>query len=223
LDMLGSNDKLVACHVICEGGANAAGRGQDIRFLQDAKVQHRIAFLGVEPVAFPDEATGKVSLQDAESTLSRMASLSPNASANLQILISPDSETYQAVDDADALFWNQYQVAVRKGPQGSVVLPQGGDSKHPAIIIPPAPLMTSDGTPINPTGAGNAYSGAMTALRSMKSGVLSLEEAACIASAVGALFCEYEHIPPWTPEVLSRVRSAAEQVKGKLAKAKANL
>jgi sugar/nucleoside kinase (ribokinase family) len=218
LNILGNNDKSsVVCHVICEGGANAAGRGQDIRFLQDVQVQNRLAFLGIEPVAFPDETAGTVSPQDAESILSRLASLSP--AANLQILISPDLETYQAVvDAAPPAFWNQYQVAIRKGPRGSIVLPQGGDSKQQTVIIPPATLMTSDGTPVNPTGAGNAYSGAMTALRSMKNGVISLEEAACIASAVGAVFCEYEHIPPWTPEVLARVRTAAEQVRAKVAK-----
>jgi hypothetical protein len=220
----GDKLSLVACHVICEGGANAAGRGQDISFLQDIEVQRRVAFLGVEPVAFFDEATGNVSRQDAESTLSRLASLSPaaTAAASLQtipILISPDLETYQAVDDVDPLFWNQYQVAIRKGPRGSVILPHGDNSKQHTIIIPSATLMTSDGTPVNPTGAGNAYSGAMTALRSIKSGVLSLEEAASIASAVGAAFCEYEHIPPWTPEVLARVRTAAEQVQGQVAKA----
>jgi sugar/nucleoside kinase (ribokinase family) len=207
--------------VISEGGANAPGRGQDIRFLQDVQVQQRLAFLGVEPVAFPDEVTGTVSRQDAERIVSRLTSLSPEAEASSSslkttILISPDLETYQAVEDADASFWNQYEVAIRKGPRGSVVLPQGGNSnsKQPTtILIPPATLDTWDGTPVNPTGAGNAYSGAMSALRSMKRDVLSLEEAACIASAVGAVFCEHEHMPPWSVEVLARVREAAAQIK----------
>jgi hypothetical protein len=226
------NSLLVACHVIVEGGVNGAARGKDIRFLENLEVQHRLAFLGVEPVLFPDEVTGHVSRQDAESARSLLASLSvaaTNAAATPTIiLISPDLETYQAIKDVDALFWNQYpQVAIRKGPQGSVVLvpPKVGhddddddddddsNSKQPQELrIPAATLMTFDKTPVNPTGAGNAYAGAFSALRSIKSATVSLEEAACIASAVGAVFCEYEHMPPWTNAVLARVRTAAAQV-----------
>jgi hypothetical protein len=50
----------------------------------------------------------------------------------------------------------------------------------------------------------------MTALRSRG---VPLNDAACIASAIGAVFCEYKHIPPWSSNALARVRQAAEEVK----------
>lgn len=188
-----------SCHVILEGGVNGAGKGGDVRFLHDNAVQRKVHFLGVEPVAFPDE-TGKVSTDDAKSIVARLEKLSATAK-----FISPDDEIFQAVDPS---FWSKYEVASRQGPKGSVVFDQGKPS-----MIPVATLDTADGEPINPTGAGNSYSGAMTALRS--AGV-SLEEAACIASAVGAVFCEYNHIPPWSSDVVARVRQAAEEVRKKL-------
>jgi hypothetical protein len=43
-----------------------------------------------------------------------------------------------------------------------------------------------------------------------------MEEAACIANAVGAVVCEYENLPPWTWEVLDRVVEAACDVQNKV-------
>ena len=156
--------------------------------------------LGVEPVAFADADSGKLSQGDADCIVSRLSSLSPTL-----CLISPDNEIFDAIPPS---FWNRYEVGIRKGPMGSTVLEEGR-----SIAVSAAPLATPNGAPVNPTGAGNAYAGAMTALRGRG---VSLVDAACIASAVGAVFCEYDHIPPWSSTVLSRVRQATEEVRDKL-------
>lgn len=194
LALLGT-DQAFACHVISEGGVKGPGRGGDVKFLRDEMVRERVAFLGVESVAFADAATGKVSTEDAQSIVSRLDGLQPQ-------LLSPDNDIYDAIDES---FWNKHQVAVRKGPEGSVVATQGGTQQ---TAIPAARLQT--GEPVNPTGAGNSYAGALSALCSHG---VPLEEAACVASAVGAVFCEYEHMPPWTSDVIERVSEAAEDLK----------
>jgi sugar/nucleoside kinase (ribokinase family) len=76
-----------------------------------------------------------------------------------------------------------------------------------------AALATPDGEPINPTGAGNAYAAALTACGGTG---ISPIEAACIASAIGAVFVEYEHLPPWNAQVLSRIRQAVDDVRNKM-------
>lgn len=65
----------------------------------------------------------------------------------------------------------------------------------------------------NLTGAGNAYAAAYTAL--LGNGFTSIE-AACIANAVGATICEYEHIPPWTWSVLERIDKGANEIRSKM-------
>ena len=199
IPLLGDNE-MVSFHVILEAGMNGPGNGGDVRFLDNDVVKKKVAFLGIEPVAFPDQQSGKVSDEDASCMVSRLTYLSPGIS-----LVSPDKPTFDAVHSS---FWNRYDVAIRNGPMGSIVLVDGKPR-----MIPPATLTTPDGCPVNPTGAGNAYSGAMTALRSRG---VSMEDAACIASAIGATFCEYSHVPPWSTSVLSRVRQAAVEVKEKL-------
>jgi len=71
-------------------------------------------------------------------------------------------------------------------------------------------LATSDGQPVNPTGAGNAYSGALSALLGTGSDLI---EAATIATGVGAAVCEFQNLPPWNWEVLQRIRDARDEVK----------
>jgi sugar/nucleoside kinase (ribokinase family) len=96
------------------------------------------------------------------------------------------------------------EFAMRDGSNGSQVN---------GLAIPPATLKTADGKPLNPTGAGNAYSGAYAACRASGS---SVEEAASLANAVGAVVCEYENLPPWTWHVLDRVVEAAFEVSSKI-------
>lgn len=195
------NDKSICCHVIVEGGTKGPGNGRDVQFLHNHDIINRLSFLGAEPVAFADAETGKISQGDADCIVSRLGGLSPTLR-----FISPDRDIYDAVPGS---FWNNFDVGVRQGPLGSIVLHKGRQTS----TVPAATLVTSDGAPVNPTGAGNSYAGAMTALRSRG---VSLNESACIASAVGAVFCEYNHIPPWSSNVLARVRQAAEEIKSKL-------
>ena len=201
-DMLSiiGDDENVCCHVVLEAGTQRPSQGGDVRFLLDDDVKKRISFLGAEPVAFADADSGKVSSEDADCIVSRLSGLS-----SALCLISPDNQIYDAINPS---FWNRYDVGIRKGPMGSTVLEEG---KSTAVSA--ATLATPNGAPVNPTGAGNAYAGAMTALRSRG---VSLVEAACIASAVGAVFCEYSHLPPWSSTVLSRVRQATQEVREKL-------
>lgn len=189
-----------SCHVILEGGENGAGKGGDIQFLLDDEVQKQFKFLGIEPVAFADDKTGRLSPKDADSITSRIEKLAPSVN-----FISPDNEIYQAIDSS---FWSKYEVAIRQGPKGSLIVHDGRTQ-----IMPVATLNTADGQPINPTGAGNSYAGAMSALRSTGA---SLEDAACIATAVGAVFCEYKHIPPWSFDTIRRVQQAASEVRLKV-------
>jgi hypothetical protein len=191
-------DESVCCHVIVEGGTKGPGDGRDVQFLQNHVIRNRLSFLGAEPVAFADEETGKISRGDADCIVTRLGGLLPALR-----FISPDREIYNAIPVS---FWNNYEVGVRQGPLGSIVLHRGRQT----TTVPAATLVTPDGAPVNPTGAGNSYAGAMTALRSRG---VPLNDAACIASAIGAVFCEYKHIPPWSSNALARVRQAAEEVK----------
>ena len=191
-------DRKVICHVVMEGGAQSPGSGQDIAFLKNTEIQQRIDFLGIEPVTFADEATRIVSVQDAATCMQRIQQLS-----SLLKCVSPDMHLYKAVAEGE---WTNLEVGVRDGPRGSLFI---GTSGEP-ILIPAASLSTSDGRPVNPTGAGNAYSAALTVSRGLG---LSTFDAACIASAVGAVLCEYNHIPPWTSTVIARIREATDEVR----------
>ena len=124
-------------------------------------------------------------------------------------MVSPDRPCYDSLvsssnfgkDNDDAV---QIEFAVQDGAKGSFI---------DEVTVPSATLNTSDGTPINPTGAGNAYSGAYVACRASGS---SAEEAAIFANAVGGIVCEYEHLPPWSWDVLLRLAEAACEVKDKV-------
>lgn len=192
-------DKQVSCHVDLEGAKDSPGNGNDVQFLRDDEVQNRIAFLSAEPVAFPDKS-GLLSKADAESIVTRLKSLAPALK-----LISPDEAICNSIKES---FWSKYEVSVRMGPKGSHIR-----YKDTRKTIPAATLETADREPVNPTGAGNAYSGALSALRSRG---IPLEEAALLASAIGAVFCEYDHVPPWTAAVIERVRRAAAELEPNL-------
>lgn len=191
----------VVCHVILEGGENSPGDGEDSLFLLDPSVQDRIDFLGIEPVVFCSDETGRVEANDLESCrrrLDRIVSLN---------YVSPDIHLFR---EEGLTLRSGMEMAVRDGPSGSLVV-IGGEEK---IRFPAATLVTKDGKPINPTGAGNAYAAAFTACRGSGASVV---EAACVATAVGAVLCEYEHMPPWSTAVLRRIREAASEVHSKLA------
>ena len=199
LDVLEASE-VVTCHVIIEGGAHSPGDGEDSAFLLDPNVQECIQFLGIEPVVFLSEDTGRVSESDVQSCTSRLGRI---PSSNL---VSPDNHLFQEVQST---FWDGMEVAVRNGPKGSLFIDRCGKK----LRIPAATLATQDGEPINPTGAGNSYAAAFTTCRG--SGA-SIVDSACIAAAVGAVFCEYEHMPPWSASVLRRIREAANEVGNKV-------
>ena len=106
---------------------------------------------------------------------------------------------------------NGLEVGVRDRPQGSIFI----DVNYHKSAIPAASLSTSDRKPINPTGAGNAYSAALAVYRGMGVGVEGVH-ATCIASAVSAVLCEYNHIPPLTRAVISRLQTATNEVQSAL-------
>ena len=110
-------------------------------------------------------------------------------------------------------------MAVRDGERGSVIWPLGSfddnndnldDNDDQPWSVPAATL--TQGL-INPTGAGNAYAAAFTALRGTGS---SVRQAACIATAVGAVFCECHHCPTWTMATVERIVHASRQVEERL-------
>ena len=199
-------------HVLLEAGCYATGKGLDALPFFNATLMNRVGGVGIEPIVFPNETTGVVSQEDrigVSSLIRRVeASLSDSCKANHDkklLVVSPDRPCYNALFSDGNFTHNsinaqETEFAVRNGAKGSFVN---------NVIIPPATLRTPDGTPINPTGAGNAYSGAYVACRASGS---SVEEAGVLANAVGAVVCEYEHLPPWTWAVLERVAEAACEV-----------
>lgn len=196
LDALDGLDD-VTCHVILEGGAKSPGDGEDSAFLLNPAVRERIGFLGIEPVVFASDETGRVDESDIVSCTNRLDRI-----GSLDF-VSPDNLLFRDM-------WKGVEVAVRNGPKGSLVVERDGKK----LQVPAAKLATKDGKPVNPTGAGNAYAAAFSTCRG--SGV-SVVDSACIATAVGAVFCEYEHMPPWNASVLSRIRQAANEVADKVA------
>jgi hypothetical protein len=201
LEALPSTEEGVVCHVIIEGGENSPGNGEDSTFLLDPIVQQRIEYLGIEPVVFCSDETGRVAASDVASCTRRLDRI---ASVDL---VSPDNLLYQEMDSESLR--RGIEIGVRDGPRGSLVI----DSEGTKLRVPAATLATEDGEPVNPTGAGNSYAASFTACRGSGASVV---ESACIASAVGAVFCEYEHMPPWNASVLRRIRQAASEVSDKV-------
>ena len=188
----------VTCHVIIEGGFKSPGDGEDSTFLLDSRVQECIQYLGIEPVVFASDETGKLEETDVASCIRRLERI-PSLD-----FVSPDDLLFQQMGILEGK-----EMGIRNGPRGSVIIQNDGTS----FRVPAATLATNDGVPINPTGAGNAYAAAFTACRG--AGASSFDSA-CIATAVGVVFCEYEHMPPWTASVLERIREAASEVGNKI-------
>ena len=216
LDAIKDCDGDVILHAILEAGSKPTGGGLDALPFFDPTLMNRITAAGIEPILFPKEGTGVVSNEDRNGVASLIERVGASLSASCKssnckklFVISPDRPCYDALF-SDTDFADKYmnvketEFAVRDGANGSFV----GE-----LTIPSATLNTPDGTPINPTGAGNAYSGAYVACRASGS---SVEEAVILANAVGGIVCEYENLPPWSWEVLERVAESACEVRDKV-------
>ncbi len=92
-------------------------------------------------------------------------------------------------------------VAIRAGSQGSFVV---GHAMPQTIRIPPLEVMVVD-----PTGAGNAFSGGLAA--SLLEGV-SLIEAACNATAAACAVLEVAGVPRYSEELARQVHRQAKQL-----------
>jgi len=209
LNTSGVEDKdSIVLHTIAEAGDGAAGGGMDSDILRDSNLLQRLSFVGVEPIAFMDEERGKVSTEDAKSCIRLIDSL-PQLD-----LLCPDSHLDSTLQEV-GYNSGSFHIVARDGPNGSILYERSADAQVDTsrVLLPACTLETDDGEPVNPTGAGNAYSGALSALLGTGS---SLLEAATIATGVGAAVCEYEQLPPWTWEVLDRIYSGSNEVKESL-------
>ena len=226
-------------HVICEAGPTAPGDNCDSLPLVNEYIRQSISCLGIEPILFPDD-DGHVSTNDAVHCSNLLQSIlnGQGMSAGehndsfpvpvpVPVIISPDKATFDAMaknrcipSTSSASSLSTFfldSIVVREGPNGSTFnLPaeifekDGPDSTGTGMSftsthIPAATLRSL----VNPTGAGNAYSAAFTTLRGSGCDEIT---SACIATGVGAVFCEYDHCPPYTYAVVERIHTASEEV-----------
>lgn len=207
----------IVLHCILESGSNPAGKGEDSLFLDDVQLLSKIATLGIEPIVFPDEQTLRVSDEDGSSvrklvTKANESFLRSDRKSHEKILIvTPDKACFDSALVQEDSNTASTEVIVRNGANGSFT------REH---SYPSASLRTPNKIPINPTGAGNAYSAAYVACRGTGS---TSKEAALLATAVGAVVCEYEHLPEWSWKVLERIAEAAREVETELGTTKANV
>jgi len=194
--------------------------------------------LGLEPILFPGD-DGQVGSNDAihcsnllQNILDgqRMSSIEQDDPVPVPVIINPDKAIFDAMASNHCIPTKQLSestssasssstffidsIAIREGQNGStvnqpteIVENDGPDSMSFASTHIPAATLRSL---VNPTGAGNAYSAAFTALHG--SGYDEITSA-CIATGVGAVFCEYEHCPPYTYAVVERIHTASEEVR----------
>lgn len=219
LDSLNSYEGDIVLHSIIESGCQPTGKGFDALPLFDPDILKRTAAIGIEPIVFPDEGTEIVSQENGNAVLELMKKVEYSMSSfcgendsNKLMIVTPDRPCYDAAcsthSDADKLCDKSSRlskdVVVRNGADGSFINEWS---------IPSATLRTTDGSPKNPTGAGNAYSAAFVACRASGDTIL---DAASLATAVGAAVCEHEHLPPWSWAVLERIAEAALEVRQKV-------
>eukprot|EP00536_Pseudo-nitzschia_multiseries_P006340 jgi/Psemu1/15010/gm1.15010_g len=214
----------VVLHVIAEAGKDAAGGKLDCLPLvtNPTLLEEHLSFVGIEPVA-SGECIGE---EDALSAASILQGCWEVRNSLDSIFWCPDQQLDKAMrkhnlyDPYDYGRYNEeggLTIATRDGPRGSQIwrLERGSSRK---MTLPSASLATKDGEPVDPTGAGNAFSAAMTAL--LGNGV-PFEKAACIATGVGAVVCEHEGLPTaienmtWL-RILDRIHEAAMEVSAKL-------
>jgi hypothetical protein len=207
-------------HVICEGGVAAPGKNGDSAPLLDPNVRQSISCLSVEPILFPQDGDGKVSQEDVANCMDLLQKILDGnkddddnkkwKNLTIPFIVSPDKAAYQAMEESKHLpliaassstfcfdSW-----AIREGPKGSTII---SASTEVSMSVPAAKLREL----VNPTGAGNAYSAAYSALRGLG---CDLETCASIATGVGAVFCEYNHCPPYTYPVIERILQARDEV-----------
>ncbi len=216
-----NKDSRIVLHAIAETWTGAAGAQLDVLpVLQDENVlfRNRLCFVGIEPVASGESVTK----EDAEVAASVLEACCESITATPScdtVFWCPDRELDDAmvsnelyVQDTNAYGDLVRLAAIRDGPRGSTTrITKASFEKNEEAHIPVAILATKDGAPIDPTGAGNAYSGAMTALLGND---VPLSKAACIATAVGAVVCEHEGLPSqndWQ-STLERIASASREV-----------
>lgn len=196
----------IVLHCILESGSSPAGQGNDSLFLGSAELMSKIDTLGIEPIVFPDESKLKVSDEDGQSVNALISRAKKALARDEQLLVvTPDRACFESIV-ATGCNSNDTttEIIVRDGAKGSFIYRQQ---------IPSATLNTPNEKPVNPTGAGNAYSAAYVVCRGTGS---SSEEAAVLATAVGAVVCEYDHLPDWSWNVLQRIAEAAKEVDAKL-------
>ena len=213
----------IIIHAIVESGSKPTGQGLDALPFFDDKLMSRISTVGIEPIVFADDVSGNVTCEDShavETKLRRIRQSFSGAQATRDegtkgdglFIATPDRPCYEGMvshtnfkagQEVDVMENNYIEMIIRDGGNGCFT----DEMKMPA-----ATLQTGDKAPLNPTGAGNAFSAAYTVCRGTGS---SAEEAASLATAVGAVVCEYEHLPPWSLDVIERMVEAAREVQHK--------
>jgi len=210
----------IILHAIIESGSKPTGQGLDALPFFDDMLMSRVSVAGIEPIVFPDEASGKVTCEDSHavsSTLNKIrqsfmcargSDREEENDGNTLFVITPDRPCYEGMASHTNF------VSISEGNNGNesfdMIIRDGGNGCFTnAWKMQAATLRTIDGTPVNPTGAGNAFSAAYVVCRGSGS---SPQEAASIATAVGAAVCEYEHLPPWSFEVIERIAKAVCEV-----------
>jgi hypothetical protein len=233
-----ANNSKPVLHIICEAGVEAPGENGDSLPLLDPQIRQSVSFLGVEPILFPKD-DGKVSREDAmhcariiQHILDGSASatnddVNSKDSDGVYVVISPDKAAYQAMIDGECIPMttssSQFSLdstAVREGPDGSTIITIETLSKKTSNDEPTTASSSSLHVPAatlrllnNPTGAGNAYAAAYTALRGSGCDTIT---SSCIATGIGAVFCEYDHCPPYSYEVLDRIVLASDEVRKRI-------
>lgn len=210
-------------HVIMEAGHDSPSQDWETELLlklssymseqDDSWLMSKRFILSLEPVVFPDPATGKICKEDAQHFYQQILKISTSFSklSNGSICISPDYQLYQSLHEFG--LWHRFPSsihswAIRNGSEGSEIHFHSGDQKV-RQKIKAATLQTADGKPVDPTGAGNAFASAYAA--SLGSGKNPID-AACVATGVGAVFCEHKHMPPYTENVLERIREVSSSI-----------
>ncbi len=152
------------------------------------------ALLSLEPLV---DTHTRSNVEAMKSLIPRMDVVCPDLDAALILC-----QTQNPLTAAMALHkMGPQQVAIRAGKQGSFV---AGHTMPQAIPIPPLDVKVVD-----PTGAGNAFSGGFAA--SLMEGA-SLIEAACNATAAACALLEVPGLPPHSEELVSQVQGRARQL-----------
>jgi len=213
-----TDDDDIILHAIIESGSKPTGKGLDALPFFDDKLMSKVSTAGVEPIVFADEVSGKVTEEDSQAVTTtirkilqsfvRARACDKEKDGNSLFVVTPDRPCYEGMishtnltmDESENTENNEFEMIIRDGGNGCFT----NEMKMPA-----ATLRTIDKAPVNPTGAGNAFSAAYVVCRGTGS---SMNEAASIATAVGAVVCEYEHLPMWSLEVVERIAEAACEV-----------